>query len=125
MQSPRHAQALLCTCSLLAVTVLCSLAMRSPASEQMAEKHRISLQLRQDVEQCGQLAGAAAELCQRQALGHAELARAELQAHRLALRQARSRSITAHHRLEPARCNALPRRLREGCLNALPAPETS
>lgn len=125
MQSPRYAPALLCACLVISAAVLSSWAMGSPASEQMAAKRRISLQLRQETERCGHLTGAEADFCQRQAQGRAALARADLQAHRQALRQARRHSIAAHHRLDATRCNALPRRLRERCVNALPAPETS
>lgn len=125
MPFPRHAPALLCAGFLLCTAVLSSLAMGSAASEQMAAKRRISLQLRQDLERCAHPGVSGPEACQRQARSRAELAVAELQVQRYAQRQARWRRIAARHRIDPARCNALPRRLRERCVNALPAPETS
>ncbi|MET1114001.1 MAG: hypothetical protein ABWY08_03455 [Comamonas sp.] len=125
MQFPRHVPALLCTCLLLSVAALASLAIGSAASEQMAAKRRISLQLRQDMEQCEQLDRVETEFCLRQARAQAEMATAELQTYRQALRKARMHRVAAHHQLDATRCNGLPRRLRERCVNALPAPETS
>jgi len=125
MQSPRHLQALLCACIFISIAVLASLAIGSTASEQMAAKRRISLQLRQEMEQCAPLDGAEALFCRCRCEGQAEVAIAELRAQRQARRQACRRRLAAHHGIDASRCNALPRRLRERCTNALPAPQSS
>ena len=125
MQSPRHLQALLCACILLSVAALASLAIGSAASEQMAAKRRISLQLRQEMEHCAHLEAAQAQFCRCQCQDHAEVAMAELRAHRQARRRAHMHRVAAHYRIDASRCSALPRRLRERCVDALPTPQSS
>lgn len=125
MLLPRSVQALLLACIFLSAAVLSTLAMNSAASKQMAEKRRISLQLREDMEQCGNLAGADERFCRLRAQGRAELANAELQAHRHALRQARRHHTAVQRSANPARCDALAHALHGQCVNASSAPETS
>lgn len=93
MQSMRGARLLLSICVFTSTAVLCSLAMGSAASQQMAAKRRISLQLQQDMQLCEQLDSGAAQYCERQAHGWAEVAKAELDAQRKGprpIRQARA-----------------------------------
>ena len=89
MQSLRTAQVLLSICVFTSTAVLCGMAMGSAASQQMAAKRRISLQLQQDMRMCEHLDGATAQYCEHQAHGWAELAKTELDAQRKGQRPVR------------------------------------
>lgn len=55
------------------------------ATNQMAAKRRISLEYRDHMEQCKNLSGDAAGMCEQQARGHADVAKAALIARRNAV----------------------------------------
>ncbi|MNE43603.1 hypothetical protein D3C80_1377870 [compost metagenome] len=64
---------------LLSIGVLASTAvMAMSATDQMAAKRKISLEYRLHMEQCRTLHSEAADMCEQQAKGHAEAARAAL-----------------------------------------------
>lgn len=118
MQSLRNVQALLIICVLLVAAVLSGMAMGSAASQQMAEKRRISLQFRENMQQCEQLEGAAAQACQRLAHGWAEVAKSELDSRRKgqrAVRHAAAGHATTPQKTVVSRCNALPGQGRVRC----------
>ncbi|WP_159911502.1 hypothetical protein [Pantoea sp. 18069] len=118
MQSLRTLYALLSVCVLTSAAALGAVSQGTAASEQMAAKRRISMQFRQDMQQCENLDGDAAELCERQAHGWAEAAKAELEARRQHLaqgRQTREVRTGSHHKIAQARCNALSGRVKERC----------
>ena len=125
MSSPLQAPALMCVGLLLCAMALSSLAMGSAASQQMAAKRRISLQLRQDMERCARPGAAGLEACQQQAREHAMLATAQLQTQRQARRQAHRQLQEARQENDASNCLALPRRLRRGCIGAVRALEKS
>jgi len=96
MQSLRTVQVLLSICVFTSTAVLCGMAMGSAASQQMAAKRRISLQLQQDMRMCEHLDGTSAQYCKRQAHGWAEVAKADLHALRKGPRQVRhARAVNA------------------------------
>ncbi len=115
MQSLRNVHLLLSVCVLATITVLGAAALASNASEQMAAKRRISLQFRQDMQRCDNLHGDAADLCERQAHGGAEVAKADLETRRERLSQGRPARTAQAHKIAQARCNALSGRVRERC----------
>lgn len=115
MQFLRNMHLLLSGCLLAALAVLGAAALASTASEQMAAKRRISLQFRQDMQRCESLHGDDAQLCERQAHGGAEIAKADLETRRERLSQGRPARAAHAHKIAQARCNALSGRVRERC----------
>lgn len=118
MQSLRNVPALLSVCVFTSVTVLCSAALGSSASEQMAAKRQISLQFQEHMQRCEHLGDAAAQACERQAHGWAEVAKADLDARRKGPRQMRlalEGQAPAQQKNVLARCNALSGRVKERC----------
>ena len=115
MQSLRNVHLLLSGCLLAALAALGAAALASTASEQMAAKRRISLQFRQDMQRCESLHDDAAHLCERQAHGGAEIAKAELETRRASLSLGRPARAAHAHKIAQARCNALSGRVRERC----------
>lgn len=118
MQSLRNLYAPLSLCIFISAAAMGAVALGAAASEQMAEKRRISTQFRQDMLLCENLHGDAADLCERQAHGWAEVARAGLEARRQRLAQGRkTREVCAEsqHKIAQARCNALSGRGKERC----------
>lgn len=120
MQSLRNPYALLSICVFISTAALGAGVLDTAASEQMAAKRRISMQFRQDMQNCENLSGDAADLCERQAHDWAEVAKGELETRRQRQRLAQgrpSREVRAesHQKIAQARCNALSGRVRERC----------
>lgn len=115
MRSLRKVHVLLSVCVFTSLAALGSAAVGSAASEQMAAKRRISLQFREDMQDCETRHGDAAELCERWAHAWAEVAKAELETRRQRLAQGRPARSAHADKIAQARCNALSGRVRERC----------